>query len=87
MIGAIAADIIGSIYEFENHKSKDFPLFGEFSAFTDDCLCTIAVADCLMNQGNPAEYLRRWGQKYWKLRWHVLLKAFPWRGLVCHGRL
>jgi len=67
MIGAIAGDIIGSIYEFDNNKSKDFPLFGEFSAFTDDSLCTIAVADCLMANGDPAEYLRRWGQKYWKL--------------------
>jgi ADP-ribosylglycohydrolase len=67
MIGAIAGDIIGSIYEFANHKSKDFPLFGEFSAFTDDSLCTIAIADCLMANGDPAEYLRRWGQKYSKL--------------------
>jgi ADP-ribosylglycohydrolase len=67
MLGAIIGDIVGSIYEFENHKSKDFPLFGEFSAFTDDSLCTIAVADCLMNDGDPAAYLRMWGQKYWKL--------------------
>ena len=67
MIGAIIGDIVGSIYEFNNHKSKDFPLFSEHSAFTDDSLCTIAVADCLMADGDPAEYLRRWGQKYWKL--------------------
>lgn len=67
MIGAIIGDIVGSIYEFENHKSKDFPLFSERSAFTDDSLCTIAVADCLMADGDPAEYLRQWGQKYWKL--------------------
>lgn len=67
MIGAIVGDIVGSIYEFDNHKSKDFPLFGEFSAFTDDSLCTIAVADCLMANGDPAVYLRRWGQKYSKL--------------------
>ena len=67
MIGAIIGDIVGSIYEFNNHKSKDFPLFSERSAFTDDSLCTIAVADCLMADGDPAEYLRRWGQKYWKL--------------------
>ena len=67
MIGAIIGDIVGSIYEFENHKSKDFPLFSERSAFTDDSLCTIAVAECLMADGDPTEYLRRWGQKYWKL--------------------
>lgn len=27
MIGAIAGDIIGSIYEFNNIKTKEFPLF------------------------------------------------------------
>ena len=67
MIGAIVGDMVGSIYEFENHKSKEFPLFGEFSAFTDDTLCTIAVADCLIANGDPAEYLRRWGLRYEKL--------------------
>ena len=46
MLGAIIGDIVGSIYEFNNHKSKDFLLFGEFSTFTDDTLCTIAVAPC-----------------------------------------
>ena len=56
MIGAIVGDIVGSIYEFNNHKSKDFPLFSERSAFTDDSLCTIAVADCLMADGDPAAY-------------------------------
>lgn len=64
MIGAIVGDIVGSIYEFNNHRSKEFPLFGEFSAFTDDSLCTIAIADCLMNDGDPATYLRNWGLKY-----------------------
>ncbi len=67
MIGAIIGDTVGSIYEFENHKFKDFPLFSEFSTFTDDTLCTIAVADCLMSGGNPVAYLRAWGRKYWKL--------------------
>ena len=27
IIGAIAGDVIGSVYEWENHKSRDFPLF------------------------------------------------------------
>lgn len=67
MIGSIVGDIVGSVYEFENHKSKDFPLFGEFSSFTDDTLCTIAVADCLMSGGDPAAYLRAWGQRYLNL--------------------
>jgi ADP-ribosylglycohydrolase len=60
MLGAIAGDIIGSIYEHANIKTKDFPLFGEDCRFTDDTVCTIAVADCLMNKGDFADYLGRY---------------------------
>jgi ADP-ribosylglycohydrolase len=60
MLGAIAGDIIGSIYEHANIKTKDFPLFGDGCRFTDDTVCTIAVADCLMNEGDFADYLGRY---------------------------
>ena len=36
MIGAIIGDTVGSIYEFDNIKTKDFELFGEGTAPTDD---------------------------------------------------
>jgi ADP-ribosylglycohydrolase len=36
MIGAAAGDIIGSIYEWENIKTKDFDLFDPEAFFTDD---------------------------------------------------
>jgi len=36
MIGAIAGDVIGSVYEKRSIKTKDFPLFQKFSKFTDD---------------------------------------------------
>lgn len=35
MIGSIIGDIVGSIYEFDNIKTKDFPLFGERVEYTD----------------------------------------------------
>ncbi|MDP6430236.1 MAG: ADP-ribosylglycohydrolase family protein, partial [Rhodospirillales bacterium] len=60
MLGAIAGDIIGSIYEHRNLKSKDFPLFGPGCTFTDDSVCTVAVADCLMSGGDFADYVRRY---------------------------
>lgn len=60
MLGAIVGDIVGSIYEFNNHRSKDFPLFGEDCKFTDDTVLTIAVADCLMNNGNYTEYIKNY---------------------------
>ena len=43
-----------------NHKSKDFPLFTRDSTFTDDTVCSVAIADCLMNDPRMdfASYLR-----------------------------
>lgn len=45
MIGAILGDIVGSIYEFDNIKTKDFQLFDKECIFTDDSVMTIAVAE------------------------------------------
>ena len=64
MLGSIVGDIVGSIYEFNNHRSKDFPLFGVDCKFTDDTVLTIAVADCLMNNGNYTEYIKNYARKY-----------------------
>lgn len=48
MLGAIAGDIIGSVYEFDNTQDRDFPLFTERSTFTDDTVLTVAVAEHLV---------------------------------------
>ena len=51
MIGAIAGDIIGSVYEFDFLKPDyNFPLFSEESRFTDDTVLTVALADCILNK-------------------------------------
>lgn len=44
MIGALAGDTIGSVYEFRNTKDYHFPLFHESSNYTDDSVMTMAVA-------------------------------------------
>ena len=49
MLGAIAGDIIGSVYEVIDIKTTDFPLFSERSTFTDDTVLTVAVADSILN--------------------------------------
>ncbi len=64
MLGAIVGDIVGSIYEFDNHKSKDFPLFQERCEFTDDTILTIATADALMDDWDFASKYRRYGARY-----------------------
>jgi len=67
MIGAIIGDIIGSAYEFNNFRRTDFsPLFHPKARFTDDTVCTIAIADALLNGRSPAESLKDWGQRYWQ---------------------
>ena len=66
MLGAIIGDIVGSVYEFNNYRAKDFkPFFHPKAFFTDDTVCTIAVADALVNDKDPAATLREWGRRYW----------------------
>ena len=48
MIGAIIGDIVGSRFEFNNHRSKDFELFSQDCKVTDDSIMTIAVAKAIM---------------------------------------
>lgn len=49
MLGSIIGDIVGSIYEFHNIKTKDFPLFSERCGFTDDSILTIATAKWILD--------------------------------------
>lgn len=58
MIGAIAGDVIGSVFEGSNLKSKDFPLFSRDSRFTDDSVLTAAVADCVLHGRDYADAYR-----------------------------
>lgn len=64
MLGAIIGDIVGSKYEFQNIKTKEFPLFGKYCDFTDDSILTIATADWLLHGGNVAEYYYRYASSY-----------------------
>ena len=59
MIGAIVGDIVGSVYEWNNIKTKDFPLFREDCFFTDDTIMTCAVAEAIMEGGDTRRFYRR----------------------------
>lgn len=48
MLGAIIGDIVGSRFEFNNHRDKDFELFTKDCRVTDDSIMTLAVAKALM---------------------------------------
>ena len=69
MIGAIIGDVVGSVYEFHNHRSKDFTLITEKNFFTDDTVLTIALMDWALNAEirdsySVVEYFQKWGRKY-----------------------
>lgn len=64
MIGAIAGDIIGSVYEHRPIKSKDFPLFRPDSRFTDDTVLTVAVAGAILSGCPYAEAVREFGRRH-----------------------
>ncbi|MFQ5952467.1 MAG: ADP-ribosylglycohydrolase family protein [Candidatus Omnitrophota bacterium] len=64
MLGAIAGDIIGSIYEGTRAKTEDFELFSEKCRFTDDTILTIAVADCILHGKDYAKTFKEYARKY-----------------------
>lgn len=64
MLGAIAGDIIGSIFEFSSHKSEEFELFGRYTRFTDDSVLTIATADAILHKKGYAECYKKWGREF-----------------------
>ena len=71
MLGAIVGDMVGSVYEWHNIKTTEFPLFSENSRVTDDSVMTIAVAHTLLDafdgQNVSQSALVRKMQSYGKL--------------------
>ena len=72
MIGAIIGDIVGSRFEWDNIKTKDFELFTPDCCFTDDSVMTLAVAQAILESGEDLEALehetaacmRKLGKRY-----------------------
>lgn len=64
MIGAIAGDIIGSVYEHRHIKTKDFPLFDPRCHFTDDTVLTVAIAEAILSGEPYVDSVRRIGRRY-----------------------
>ena len=64
MLGAMIGDIAGSKYEFNNTFDYDFEMFGEGCDFTDDTICTVAIADAILNRRSYQESLLDWCRRY-----------------------
>lgn len=65
MKGAIIGDIIGSVYEFNNIDTKNFPLFSEECCFTDDTVMTCAAAEALLEpEMDVSRVFQKIGRRY-----------------------
>ena len=64
MIGAIAGDIIGSVYEWNNIKTKQFELFSPDCFFTDDSVLTVALAESILTGADYASLMRAYYRRY-----------------------
>src|SRR5262245_17097748 len=64
MLGAIAGDVIGSVYERYPIKTTKFPLFHPRCRFTDDTVMTVAVANAILEGVDYGISLKTFGRKY-----------------------
>ncbi|MDD7317778.1 MAG: ADP-ribosylglycohydrolase family protein [Prevotella sp.] len=64
MLGAIIGDIVGSRFESGPAPQAGFELFTSDCGFTDDTVCTVAIADAILNRRDYAESLVDWCRRY-----------------------
>jgi ADP-ribosylglycohydrolase len=64
MLGAIAGDVIGSVYERRPIKTTEFPFFGKNNHFTDDTVLTVAVAQAILEEVDYATALQSFARRY-----------------------
>lgn len=64
MLGAIVGDIIGSRFEFHNTEDVGFCLFDTTCSFTDDTICTVAIADAILKGKPYKDSVIEWCKKY-----------------------
>ena len=64
MFGAIAGDVIGSVYEYPSMKDYNFQLFHKYSNFTDDTVLTIAIAYAILKREDYGIALKAFGRIY-----------------------
>lgn len=65
MLGAIIGDIVGSRWEFNPTNNYNFELFSDKNGYTDDTICTVAVADALLHGSDDyGKYIHKWCRKY-----------------------
>lgn len=84
LIGAIIGDIVGSRFEFNNHRSKEFELFTDECNVTDDSIMTLAVAKAIMETGKNLKLLSNDSKNNYY--YYKLLKSMTIRYMQKIGR-
>ena len=64
MLGAIIGDIVGSRWEFNPTNDYNFEWLSDENDFTDDTICTVAVADALLKGKDFGESIHEWCNRY-----------------------
>lgn len=64
MLGALTGDIVGSIYEWANIKTTEFPLFQDHCHFTDDSVLTVALAESILTGEGYGQLMKRYYLNY-----------------------
>lgn len=64
MLGAIIGDIVGSRWEFNPTNDYGFELFSDKNGYTDDTICTVAVADAILRDRDFGESIHDWCNRY-----------------------
>ena len=64
MLGAIIGDIVGSRWEFDPTNDYNFEWLSDENGFTDDTICTVAVADALLNERDYGESIHDWCNRF-----------------------
>ena len=64
MLGALTGDIVGSIYEWNNIKTTEFPLFQAQCRFTDDSVLTVALAEAILTGRSYASLMKSYCRNY-----------------------
>ena len=64
MLGAIIGDIVGSRWEFNPTNDYNFEWLSKENNFTDDTICTIAIADALLHERDFGESIHNWCNRY-----------------------
>ena len=64
MLGAIIGDIVGSRWEFNRTNDYHFEWLSSENDFTDDTICTVAIADALLHNRDFGDSLHDWCNRY-----------------------